>query len=148
MTDAEAAWLAGIIEGEGCIALVTKTSARLTVSMTDEDVVKHLYTVTMMGTVKRYPKPPHKDRYVWAVGERDDLLDILTAIRPWMGARRGARIDEVLSRLEKNPGRMREIEHGTVSGYHKELRDGVRNCASCKLAYNAARRERYRLTGR
>ena len=35
------------------------------------------------------------------------------------------------------------ISHGTVWGYHKELRAGLETCRSCRDAWNAYRKARY-----
>jgi hypothetical protein len=144
MTEAEIAWAAGIIEGEGCIGWVTRTSVSVNVSMTDEDVIRRLHAVLGVGGVTAHDRSPHKTQYRWSVRNRDGAEFVLRAIRPWMGQRRGVRIDEALERLERNPGRGRPIDHGTVSGYNKEERRGLTHCDPCRRAYNDARRIRER----
>lgn len=103
MTAIKTAYLAGIIEGEGCISLATARSGarypRLVVSMSDKDVVRRLHQFTGCGSIlivqPKYPQA--KTQYRWQVGRSEDVIDIITAIRPYMGKRRKAKIDEVVA---------------------------------------------------
>lgn len=96
MDPTEAAYLAGLIEGEGWIAR-HGTSAALHVAMTDHDVVNRLHRLTGVGVVRmKTPQPNRKPVYVWAVNGVPTLVGVLRQIRPWLGRRRGDRADEWL----------------------------------------------------
>lgn len=103
--DLETAWLAGLIEGEGCITFGDKHGVAVVVQMTDEDVVRRAHDVGRVGNVTG-PRlcGPHKPQWSWRVTSRDEVRDVLVAIRQWMGTRRRQRIEEALQRLAANTG--------------------------------------------
>ena len=114
MNRVELAWLAGILEGEGYFSLTlnNKTKdrpgrhyARLTVTMTDKDVIECIYAITGFGTIHTYPpyQPNRKRTYTWRVSKWEDLYPLLRRLRPFMGERRRARIDEMLTFERENP---------------------------------------------
>lgn len=91
------AWSAGILEGEGSF-LVLGHKIRVDCQMTDKDIVYRLQAVFGTGTVveTKTSQAHHKRTWKWSVcGE--NARAVMTAIRPWMGERRGARIDEALA---------------------------------------------------
>ncbi len=99
MTEAEIAWVAGMYEGEGCLTHNGKVWC-IRLGSTDLDIVERLHALTRMGTVQM-PGPARiaqggKLYYNWAVHSQPDLCTLVMALRPWMGARRGARADEYL----------------------------------------------------
>lgn len=103
MTNTEIAWLAGIIEGEGCFVL-RNNGTRITLVMTDEDIIKKIHQITGLGTVHFYEKSQykngqahHKDIWHWSVTFRDDVKLILESIYPYLGKRRRAKADELLA---------------------------------------------------
>ena len=95
------AWVAGIVEGEGCIVVSPKSrSLRLSVEMTDLDVLQRLATI--LGPTARVNKrnielknPAHKDRYVLHLYGAP-MAGWLQTIYPLMGARRQSRIRDAL----------------------------------------------------
>lgn len=99
MTDL--AWLAGLLEGEGYFYLEGDRYARIRLKMTDRDVVWRAYAVSGVGTF--YESHPPRDRatgrkrtFVWTVRKKQDVLDLLEALHPMMGARRASKIQEIL----------------------------------------------------
>jgi hypothetical protein len=104
MMEAELAWLAGLIEGEGCIYRKKSyrrregaTRAGITIKMTDEDVVARATGLMNVGSYQRRPprQPEHKPAFIVTI-EGPKAEDIMRLIRPWMGERRRSKIDEVL----------------------------------------------------
>lgn len=93
----DAAWLAGILEGEGCFD-THGNSPRVRVKMTDKDVVER--AAQMMGGrvnenrwYRREGKKPQWEAAVtgaWA-------YNVMVVVRPFMGARRGEKIDELMA---------------------------------------------------
>jgi hypothetical protein len=115
MTEVELAWVAGLLEGEGCffpIEYKTKgyrpyTYARVAVLMTDLDVLQRLQELTGIGhsdgpTPRKDPR--HKPIWHWVASENKESITLMRAVYPLMGERRRARIDEVLALVEKGRG--------------------------------------------
>jgi len=110
MDTAEIAWAAGLFEGEGCIG-VWKTQKnhvlpliRLTITMTDRDVLERFCAVVQCGKVggeRRYGRPHHKPAFVWCISNRSDVERILLALLPWFGERRSAKAREALAEIAK-----------------------------------------------
>jgi hypothetical protein len=103
-TDAEIAWFAGIFEGEGTFETSKRSTVRMTIAMSDLDVIERLALVFPCREIatrqsnKRFPdaKPMH----AWRVGDSDQVAAVIEAILPWLGERRSARAREVLAHIE------------------------------------------------
>lgn len=104
-SEAEVAWAAGVIEGEGSIFLrlsgrgvgSTRNVPSVKVSMTDEDVVRRVAAIAGFGSVSTTVNKSGSLMYQWQCSRRDVVPPFLILIRPWMGARRTAQIDGVLA---------------------------------------------------
>lgn len=95
MTPLDAAWLAGLLEGEGCFQL-HRLTAFVTVTMTDRDVVDRAAALMQAASVTTRTPARGKPTYTSAVsGQR--AVDIMESIRPLMGARRADKIDAILT---------------------------------------------------
>lgn len=149
MTPVEIAWVAGIIEGEGCITGFHKSpiSGLLAVKMTDEDVVRRLAEITGVGNVtgplsggNRSTKPI----WAWRITNRKDLARVLLAIAPLMGERRRARIAEMAERLSLARHRSLIAPCGTRSGANRHRRHGELLCEDCREAERFYQRSRTR----
>lgn len=101
MTDIETAWVAGLIEGEGCLGLYKLTGARkgrrrgrITVNMTDEDVVLKLHALTGVGHVRmnnwhaEHKLSHYKRKWIWEVGRQIDVTMLLLRLLSHLGQRR------------------------------------------------------------
>ena len=103
MNDLELGWVAGFLEGEGSFCLkrsrTDRPRASIQATSTDEDSLLRLAAYTGIGTVTG-PYAPAKDGnkkvWKWGASFQADATSLLHALRPLMGTRRGARIDEVL----------------------------------------------------
>ena len=105
LTDEERGWLAGIIEGEGCMTINKNKrpipQIMLYVSSTDKDIVDRIHALTGVGSVKRLPD--HYERlgtkpvYKWVVSARNEVLAVLAEIEPLLGKRRSKRAEELRS---------------------------------------------------
>ena len=103
VTIMEAAWIAGILEGEGsfvCDSMNGKSRPRprIAVQMTDEDVMRRLAGLLgarLYGPYKRaHPRKP-----VWAIGITGPVaIEWMRVLKVYMGARRQAQIADVMSR--------------------------------------------------
>lgn len=104
MKDMDAAWLAGLLEGEGCFGTGSSGSPTIWLTMTDQDVVERVATLCMVGFSIR--KPGKKDRKpaysLHVCGEQ--ALAVMRIILPFMGIRRAAKIREVMERAAARGG--------------------------------------------
>lgn len=104
MNEAEAAWLAGMYEGEGCLySRITQRRRypRIRIRMTDEDVVRKIHTISGVGLFYE-SSPPKENRqqlYVWEVNKLSDVKTVFRHIYPWLGKRRRAKVDELMGDL-------------------------------------------------
>ncbi len=97
MTEAEAAWIAGLLEGEGCFDYNrTSKYLRIRVMMTDHDVLSRLQDIAggSIHNVKQQ-KSHHKPLKEWTISGRK-VKPIVDAILPWMGQRRTKKISSLL----------------------------------------------------
>jgi hypothetical protein len=115
-SDVEIAWFAGIFEGEGTFETSKRSTVRMTVGMTDRDVIERMQSifpgrpiVTRDDDLTRAKFPTAKPIYVWRSGNHDSVALVVTAILPWLGARRSTRALEVLAHIENRqlPGQPR-----------------------------------------
>ena len=111
LTEVETAWLAGLLEGEGCFTTrrnkTTRWSngdpkryPRIIVAMTDKDVVAR--AAELMGSYE--PKigrrlPPQQDMWWTELGKGADVLDLMEQILTFMGERRSKRIQELMEMM-------------------------------------------------
>ncbi|GAA4981160.1 hypothetical protein [Actinopolymorpha pittospori] len=103
-------WLAGLLEGEGTFDLHRGKYPRVRVAMCDRDVVGR--AATLFGSTIRLTLKPAPFQATWHAeisGAR--AVEIMTAVLPHMGARRSAKIAEVLGRAA-----MRKETRGSIPG--------------------------------
>lgn len=106
LSDVDAAWLAGLFEGEGCIHITKKRYVRLSIKMTDRDVLERVAALTTGRTLGAYDRPGYnKTLYDWGVSWRPDVEELLNTMLPWFGERRRAKALEALEALhgQSNP---------------------------------------------
>ena len=98
MTPTETAWLAAIVEGEGCCD-APRGNPRLRVKMTDLDVI--LRVATIMGAkyhVDTWSQRVRGHRPLWVAsitGPR--AVTIMREILPFMGTRRTAKMADIIA---------------------------------------------------
>lgn len=96
-------WLAGLLEGEGCFDLHRGKYPRVRVGMTDRDVVGRAATL-LGGRVRLTLKPkPHSAMWHTEISGAK-AVDVMTAVLPHMGARRSAKIAEILGHASLTTG--------------------------------------------
>jgi hypothetical protein len=98
---AATAWLAGLIEGDGCIR-----KNEISVVSVDQDVLVRAQAVAQCGQIYSQPrqKPHHRDRYAWMITSRQNIDRTLRAIEPWMLSRRAGVIGVILGRGDDPSG--------------------------------------------
>jgi hypothetical protein len=102
ISEPEVAWVAGILEGEGCWTRTANRSPwRIAVRMTDEDVIRRLPALTGVGAVtEEVSKRGHKTAWTWSVAVRLHREWLTLQVWPWLGTRRRARIRELWPEVE------------------------------------------------
>jgi hypothetical protein len=97
LTETEKAYLAGLVDGEGCISITKNKPARRSLNPnyyvqtfvvnTDERVIRYCQETTGVGSVTFFPiskkKPKHKDQWTWCLRSAS-TVDFLKQILPYM----------------------------------------------------------------
>lgn len=100
----------GFLEAEGAFFWMTFQKGkygpyyypRVGAGSTDQDVVERLQRYTGIGQITGpYSREPHKTVWYWTVTNRRDAVALMEAMYPYMGERRRAKIDEVLTFTER-----------------------------------------------
>jgi hypothetical protein len=139
----DVAWVAGLLEGEGCFALLKTNTAKINLNMTDRDVVERF--AALVGVKVRAVKPEkshYKIQYRAEVTGSKKAIGWMMTILPLMGARRGAKIKEVIAAWKLTKRRRLVGEKYCVNGHDttgKLTHNGL--CLICKQEYE---RWRYR----
>lgn len=91
----DAAWLAGILDGEGCFD-APRNNPRIRVKMSDLDVV--LRVATVMGASTYMERPRFEDYKPCLVAQitGDKAVAVMRAVLPWLGSRRTAKATELI----------------------------------------------------
>jgi hypothetical protein len=106
MTDIDAAWLAGLLEGEGYFQ-ITKSRPNnpiqvlIRLSMTDNDVVEKAAKLLNVPINCKAQTTEKKTIYSISLSRRDDVEKVLLQILPHMGSRRSGRINECLETIKE-----------------------------------------------
>lgn len=88
-------WLAGLLEGEGTFDLHKKRYPRIRLGMTDRDVVGRAASLMRARIRMSIPLDATKTMFHTEIsGAR--AAEIMRSLLPYMGARRSARIGEIL----------------------------------------------------
>lgn len=157
-TDLQIAWLAGLFEGEGCMSIAKNGGTRLTIRMTDRDVIERVNAL-LPGTkiqvvtpkpAKAYTNQP-KTQYAWRISNPDQVRKILTMLLPHFGERRAAKAIEVLMHLDSRVGmggHQRAKTHCpqrhlySPENTYVNPTTGVRHCRTCRAGWDRAARSR------
>lgn len=88
-------WLAGLLEGEACFDLHRGKYPRIRLGMTDRDVVGR--AATLLGGKVRLSLKPRPQAAMWHVEVSGaKAVALMRRVLPFMGARRSAKIAEIL----------------------------------------------------
>jgi hypothetical protein len=136
------AWIAGIVEGEGCYSY--SKSPNIQVSMTDGDVIDKLHAL-MAGSSRHSPwmrKDGYKPVHTLVV-HGSDAIGWMMTLYSFMGVRRRARIREILAKWKLTPRGLRSTKRrpltATCHPGHPIAGQGL--CQSCYMrAYRAKRK--------
>jgi hypothetical protein len=104
MTEVEAAWLAGLFDGEGSIVCSRgsdiRRSIRITVTNTRFELLEHLREVVGTGAIIVQPRREahHSPTWYWLC-HSDNARELLRQMQPWLIVKR-ERAAEALSKEE------------------------------------------------
>ena len=147
MNAVEAAWVAGLLEGEGTFSLSQKANSRrypaLVCGMTDHDVLLKLQRIaggTLSGP--HWAEKSTKPYWTWQQSRRTELRELLLAIQPHLGQRRETRVAEQLARIDEleMEARSRLLPCGTRAKYERGCR--CEPCTRARYWHNVAMKQR------
>ena len=114
VTELDYAWAAGVLEGEGCFSIHRRNDRSNTLNtaihceMTDEDVVRRLHTIFGVGSVNlrantsgRIDRRVRKPTWIWSAQSKNDVLEVVLRVLPYLGERRAAKAKELLNSVEE-----------------------------------------------
>lgn len=164
MADAiEIAWAAGLFEGEGSFSIQRQrahktkfpTEGRLdefvyanaSLATTDRDVIERFASIVGVGKIHgphKRTNDQHKPIYVWNVSRRDEFEVFAEMIRPFLGERRLARMNEVIAartpKRRERPKRKVCLRGHLLEGKNVKVQaNGGRACRKC-IAANARKK--------
>ncbi len=93
MEAVEAAWLAGLLEGEGCFSRGVRSGPKVQLQMTDRDVVARAAAlIGGNGKISAYDRSPNR-KVIYRVNVQGEAaIRVMMAVYPLMGERRRAKI--------------------------------------------------------
>jgi len=161
--DLDIAWFAGLFEGEGCAEIAKNGGTRLTIRMTDRDVIDRvnvLFPCKNIQVVNPKPVQPHynqpKTHYAWRISKPERVRLVINLMLPYLGERRRAKCLELLAHLGTRPGTggPNRLKTHCAQGHeytpaNTYIRPGTshRHCRICMLEWSTEYRARRRLTG-
>lgn len=150
LSEADWAWIAGLFEGEGNIDFVDRAGVKLTIRMTDRDVLQQLDRLCPSPDGLRvYPQehPSHSTIYQWYVCRREVVQEFLAGLLATgrLGERRAARARQAIDRLGRNGGLNGEKTHCPQGHRYRGANlltegNGTRRCKRCRTDQERSRR--------
>ena len=95
MTTEQAAWLAGLLDGEGCLDF-SRNSPRLRVKMSDHDVVLRAADLMTARVHIEPARQAHHKPCMVAQVHGDAAVSVMRAILPYLGHRRTEKATEII----------------------------------------------------
>ncbi len=103
----DAAWLAGLLDGEGCFDN-PRGNPRIRVKMSDLDVVLRAASIMDATTFAEIDYRPNRKPLLVAQTTGDNAIRVMRALLPWLGSRRSAKVTEIVTaHAAKKSGRIR-----------------------------------------
>jgi len=104
LSPVDIAWLAGLLEGEGCFDLM-KVCPRVRLTMCDLDVLIKAADLLGCHRVINFSRKTGRENNLnpayYTALHGEPAINIMKIIRPLMGERRGKKIDEILASWDK-----------------------------------------------
>lgn len=138
MTFSELYWFVGLFEGEGSVSCPKNGQIRLSIDLTDLDVLERVQGFAGGRLYGPYQKKSRKPIYCWVMQGRKAAGLVMTML-PLLSRRRKSQARWALEGW-KSMILSTDIVHGTSSGYQKELRRGYSTCTPCRRAFNPSKK--------
>ena len=142
------AWVAGLFEGEGCI--VMQSAPQLSITSTDEDVIRRLYSIVQRGVVYGPYQPSRGGRkpwWRWSLYGWENTQWFYDHFGFYLLSRRSARLKSVLHRRPEpratSPRCGQDPHEATQRGWARHHRKNEPPCVDCNSA-KALYLKRYR----
>jgi len=134
LTSRDIAWVAGLVEGEGCFSR-TSSGIRLAITMTDRDVLERLAAYWAASIQPKAPAPRRKPAYTITLHGARAAAWMMT-LYPLLLSRRQARVRALLSlwRRQRRPGYLKTQcprGHPLEPAYERD-RGPLRRCRYCR----------------
>jgi len=143
------AWLAGLLEGEGCFRFDSKAHLVIQLAMTDRDVVDRAAALLGGAVCEKKPKAAHhKMQYLVRVfGAR--AAGWMMTFWPFLGQRRRQKVEDCLSRWRMVPTRteaarsnVKKAQKAAATYWARRSPEEVKaHCAKMRAARVDARRD-------
>ena len=106
------AWAAGLFEGEGSFSVRRygeggRVGLRMSLSSTDFDVIEKFWRTVGCGNVggPYWHSASTKPQYAWTLNRAGEFIELASRLRPYLGERRKAKLDECLTAYKEQPPR-------------------------------------------
>lgn len=109
--EARWAWAAGLFDGEGCISIYDRVTARgtkyrvvkLEINMTDRDTVEHIAALFQANTpIEIHPSGNRKTQWKMSLHKPERIEQVLRWMLPYLSARRTEKAWEAISVIKEN----------------------------------------------
>jgi hypothetical protein len=148
-------WLAGLLEGEGSFLQRRDRNGHLwlgvTMATTDEDVARRCEAVAGGKVRGPYRRGRWKPIWRWSVERHQDVISLMEMLRPLMGERRAAQIDDCLNAFRSKREVRNEDKTHCPQGHpysggnlYVAPHNGSRQCRECRRRHAATVRSRQR----
>lgn len=131
------AWAVGLFEGEGTIFSRTEPyrARRLTMSSTDEDVLRRFHAIVGVGRLTgphQSKQERRKPYWRWSVDRWDELAPLTEAMLPLLGERRATAARALLANTPRKRQRATYCKRGHVLAETARVtKSGARQCREC-----------------
>jgi hypothetical protein len=151
------AWLTGLYEGEGNVNIAKNGGVRITIRMTDRDVIERLHSIFPCTKIHVVPaqRANWKTQYAWRISNPDNVRTILELMLPLLGKRRAADARAALEYLRTRPGsggRQREKTHcpqdHEYTPENTKIDKWGRNCRTCQREWSRQNRRKTKTVAR
>jgi len=131
MSKLTAAYLAGLIDGEGSLEIQKKDrkyQARIRICLTDEKLIKWLQS-SFGGFLeeRKFENPNWNNAYVWTLKNTKNVKPFIEKVYPYLRIKKkhAETLKKFLKTFKSNSYKIIANKLGYGTGYHKELRDEI-----------------------
>jgi len=109
MTSEEAAWVAGLLEGQTRFVRIDDLGVRVQLLAKDEELLTRLHEVTGLGTVsgpflEEFARDEPEKYWRFVAGQEAELLKLFGALRDYLGGRAAEEIERASAAIRQELG--------------------------------------------